>query len=550
MRWVADWSANAVLPVGQTNKDHVRAAIQHLSINRGFETQVIYSHIGWRDIDGVPSYLSAGSAINANGLNDIIEVDLRSDSLNLYALPAPPVGDERIAAVREVLALLDGAKEHKVGGRAIYPPVCRMYRAPLCEFWPATSSEYFAGLTGAHKTSIQLAAMTCFGARFDAQHTPSNWSSTPNIIEKFQWIIKDAPFTIDDWVPTADMVEASTKQRSASRVFHGAGNTAGRQRMNSKRGFDVEYYSRGFTGSNGEDIPFGQSTRGRMLIISITRDDIDLDFLSEWQRKGREGVYAAATAAFIQWLAANYDELRDEVRQVSEKARDKFRDLIGDDIAKMHERTPTTLADFAVGLDYFLTFAVDIGAIDQPTADDHHSRCADVLLDLAYEQIEHLRTADPTAQFVDLIRAAIMSGRAHVCDVSSNKVPTVVEPTLWGWTRGREQVLTRDGYEQIHESAWVPQGLCIGWIQADLATGVAELYLEPTASYNVAQSFGHVNGSGIGLSKDTLWDGCKEKGLLKRCDDKRTTINKKIQKKSKRVACMNAERIVGKDDTA
>jgi hypothetical protein len=321
--------------------------------------------------------------------------------------------------------------------------------------------------------------------------------------------------------------------------------------MNSKRGFETEYYSRGFTGSNGEDIPIGQSTRARMLIINIKKEDIDLDFLSEWQRRGREGVYARATAAYIRWLAARYEVLKktNEVRHKVERARDNFARTLKTDLPKMHSRTPTTLADFSVGLDYFLTFATEIGAISKEEADAYRDRCFGVLISLAHEQVEHLRTADPTTQFLDLIRAAITSGRAHVCDVSSNTVPLNVVPSLWGWIEGREQTLKRDdGYEPVIAPTWIAKGDCIGWIEAD-HTGYAELFLEPTVAYNIAQIMGNSSGSAVGLSRDTLWDRLKEKRLLKRTDEKRTTIVKRIQGKGKRVVCLDASLISGVDVT-
>jgi hypothetical protein len=136
-----------------------------------------------------------------------------------------------------------------------------------------------------------------------------------------------------------------------------------------------------------------------------------------------------------------------------------------------------------------------------------------------------------------------------VCDVSSNTVPLNVVPSLWGWIEGREQTLKRDdGYEPVIAPTWIAKGDCIGWIEAD-HTGYAELFLEPTVAYNIAQIMGNSSGSAVGLSRDTLWDRLKEKRLLKRTDEKRTTIVKRIQGKGKRVVCLDASLISGVDVT-
>ncbi len=55
----------------------------------------------------------------------------------------------------------------------------------------------------------------------------------------------------------------------------------------------------------------------------------------------------------------------------------------------------------------------------------------------------------------------------------------------------------------------------------------------------------NASGSGIGLTKDTLWQRFAEKGPLKRTDEKRTTIIKRIKGSGKRVVCLDASVISG-----
>ena len=58
--WVSQWDGRAVVRVGSYIKDHVRAAIQFLSNDRGYDVRHVYSHVGWRNINGRWMYLHAG----------------------------------------------------------------------------------------------------------------------------------------------------------------------------------------------------------------------------------------------------------------------------------------------------------------------------------------------------------------------------------------------------------------------------------------------------------------------------------------------------------
>ena len=84
-----------------------------------------------------------------------------------------------------------------------------------------------------------------------------------------------------------------------------------------------------------------------------------------------------------------------------------------------------------------------------------------------------------------------MCGRAHVAD-RQGRAPD--EPALCGWQcqrRGRK---------------WIPQGPRIGWV-----AGI-DLFLEPAASYQVAQQI--AGAEGLAVSQQTLRSRLGERGLL------------------------------------
>ena len=99
MQWVVEnLGAGAIVSAGYGAKDRAREAIQHLSGD--VPTQHVYTHIGWRKIDGNFLYLHAGGSIGSIG--SISQVDTRLEgSLKEYDLPDPPKEKQQIAdAVR------------------------------------------------------------------------------------------------------------------------------------------------------------------------------------------------------------------------------------------------------------------------------------------------------------------------------------------------------------------------------------------------------------------------------------------------------------------
>ena len=67
---------------------------------------------------------------------------------------------------------------------------------------------------------------------------------------------------------------------------------------------------RGLILSTGEDVPRGQSLVARLLTVEVAHGDVDVARLTECQDVAARGAYAAALAAFVQWVAIHDAEIR------------------------------------------------------------------------------------------------------------------------------------------------------------------------------------------------------------------------------------------------
>jgi hypothetical protein len=527
MAWVSQWGGRTIINAGYALKDHARAAIQYYSQLHDYPERIVYTHIGWRQIGDQYYYLSASGALGADGLRTDIDVTLADSRLRYYDLPKPPDGNALKEAVGGVLDLLPD--EEQVKKTLTYPEIAKVFRAPLNELEPIEATDCLTGVTGSRKTALSSVFQSFYGAGFNASTLPANWSSTANSLERLAFLVKDAVFTIDDFSPKGTARDVQTLHNNAERVIRGQANNAGRQRLRADMSLAPEYHSRGFVATTGEDVPTGQSVRGRMFIREARLGDINLGWLSKAQQRAQSGVYAQAMAGYIRWLAPQMERLKrdDSIRHAQRTKRDDFAGMLKQAYVFVHERTATTMAEYYVGFAEFVRFAVDVGAIDENRASKLKQTCASVLMDLAHAQTSFIRAEEPTQQFIDLIRGALSGGYAHVCSTKDNDVPPDVDQTVWGW---------RFEYEK-----WKPSGKCIGWAEG------LELYLEPTVAFAIAQELANKQGTSLPFTKSTLYTRLVDKGVALHAQKGHNSYQKKIAGKNKRVVCIKATDIIGAD---
>jgi hypothetical protein len=504
MEWIVPaWGTRAVVFARMGTKDHLRAALQLLSGD--VPRRTVYRHLGWRKISETWFYLHADGAIGPDGLANDIPVSL-PEALAYYKLTEPPTGSALGEAVRASLGLLCLGPD-----RLTFPLLSAVYRAVLGE---SDFGLHLAGPTGTFKSEAASLAQQHFGVGLDARNLPASWMSTGNALEALAFVAKDALLTVDDFCPSGSVADVQRHHKEADRLFRGQGNRAGRQRLRPDATLRPPKPPRGMTLSTGEDTPRGQSLRARLLVLEVSGggDGRPGDFgpqppepnpaLSACQRDAAEGKYAASLAGFLRWLAPQYGAVRG--RQKTELAELRER-AYGDG---QHARTPGIVAGLALGLSYFLDFALAAGAISDTERTELWRRGWAALVEAGAGQAAQISTGEPGGLFLRLLWAAVASGYAHIADEQGD-APR--EPQRWGWRR--------DGDMQK------PQGVRVGW----LAEG--GLYLEPDSSYAAVQRFARDQGDSFPVSAHTLRRRLKDKGLLAATDTARSklTVRKTLQ---------------------
>ncbi len=194
-------------------------------------------------------------------------------------------------------------------------------RAPLGECHPTDFAIWLHGLTGSKKSSVAEIAQAFFGS-FADHHFPSNWSDSVNDCEMKSHQAKDGVFTVDDFKPSVSRAETDKLHAMAERLIRNTGNQAGRGRRDSDMRARAAPFSRSMMLITGEDLPRGQSLLGRLLILEMSRPDVDTPLLKHLQNKAKAGTFAGLMSAYLQWLAPRMDKLKKDFGVIVEQYRD------------------------------------------------------------------------------------------------------------------------------------------------------------------------------------------------------------------------------------
>src|SRR5262249_45056246 len=328
---------------------------------------------------------------------------LLPEPLSGFRLPPPPpahvdAAGELWQSARGTVLLLADAVRASLGFLRLGPLrltvalLAAVYRAVLGE---TDFSLHLAGPTGSFKSEAAALAEQHYGPGMDARHLPASWSSTGNALEALAFAAKDALLVVDDFCPTGSAADVQRYHREADRLFRGQGNHAGRQRLRADASLRPAKPPRGLILATGEDTPRGQSLRARLLVLELARGDFGPQpphpnpMLSACQRDAAAGKYAAAMAGFIHWLAPQYDAVRRRLRGEVAELRDRARS------EGQHARTPGIVADLALGLRYFLDFALAAGAISEAERADLWRRGWAALGEAGAAQAAQIATAEP-----------------------------------------------------------------------------------------------------------------------------------------------------------
>jgi hypothetical protein len=415
MDWIARyWGARPILYLPRGKAYLAARAIQEISLPT-LKQERVYTYTGWREIDGQRGFLSGSGFLTTDGLNESVRVDLGGTELRHYALPKPPTGKALQEAIRSSLGFLD------LGPRAVTAPLwAAMFAAAFTEIRPLYSVLWVYGTTQSGKSTIAHLCLTHFGTGFinGRQYLPpENWESSLTALEGSMFTVKDCPLIIDDYAPQfASTYDAREMQRTAQKVVRRAGNRTARNRSKSDLTQQLYRPPRGLVLITAELPLAGESTAGRMLYIPVAPGDIlpikgdrttrpSLDLA---QRQAEAGLYGQAMAAFLQWLAANWERAVALFLEIIEEAALTARN------SNVQNRLPDYYANLDAAQRLALLAFYEMGVLSASEAADIQHLNGEAILEVVVSQAERIATESPVRKFFEALNSLLERQKVYL----------------------------------------------------------------------------------------------------------------------------------------
>jgi hypothetical protein len=391
MEWILrSWGIEANVMPFRDAREHLRSSIQTLGKHAAKEK--VYTHIGWRKIDGKWCYLHAGGCIGSPDIT--VKTDSFLDSYRFQEVECPV--DE---CVHESFELLDIAEHH-----VTLPLLAATYLAPLNHAFKESNLEpsfllWLHGTTGTRKTSLA----TLFLAHFKeySKSAPATFKDTANAIEKKAFLVKDSILLIDDYHPGSTKYDQSKMDQTAQHLIRLYGDKIGKGRMKADTSMRKSYPPRGLALVTGEDMITGHSSQARCFPLELKADDIDLKELSDAQANSTK--LSGAMQGYLEWLAPQLDTL-------SIQLKDEFIQLRDTTISPLqHGRSSEMVAWLQVGFTMFLKYAVSLNLVTDEDADEWSEYSWGVLNEVVAEMKCRLEAERPELIFGELLTAVLAS---------------------------------------------------------------------------------------------------------------------------------------------
>ena len=443
---------------GHPDYDHKRAGLDQLqrailAISTEIADEVLYRSTGWRETpDGRHEFIHRRGAITAEGHRSI-EVAF-SGPIQRYDLPDPvrDPGVIRQAWLEGSATLLD-----RLPDRVAAPLLGQVYRSVLGHNeWVVT----LVGSPGSYKTSVAAKLMHHFGERWDHKRPTSSMSGngdTFNALRLKLHYAKDCLYWMDDFAPTKSWLEAQRNLEESARLVHNAEErsrtTRDGQSVNDGTG------PRASALCTSEVNPRPGSAADRMLVIPLSRHDVDTALLFPLDQQESRHQRALVMASFISWLAADLVSKRERYVTIAAGYADALVQHAGETV-----RQAAALAHTWIGWVAVTDFLTDLGAITASERDQTLGRVNASLHEAGRAAHNPDMPRNTGARVVELLAFALRQGIAYVDDVRTGQCPPWPLAGRLGW---RETVLDVDGIGHPSKIRQERNGMRLGYVCHD-----------------------------------------------------------------------------------
>ncbi len=492
MNWLCKWGAGVITEPGYSSKDYLRHEIQ---VSSNPETEIVYTHTGWRKKDNAWIYLTASGAIG----NEDVKVKLPKE-LERYTLPLKPINEKE--AIKTSLEFID------IGKKSItIPLLSNIYLSSLTSLLKPMPNyvAYLYGPTGTFKTTIAIAGLSHFG-EFDADKL-SSFEDTANSLEKRAFILKDVLMLLDDFHPSSGYTDAQKKEGIAQRIIRASSNRTGRSRLNADSTEKGRYEPRGLLMITGEEMPSVQSTLARLLLIPIENGDIEKRRLTAFQQKS--ALLPNAMSSFIHWVRKNIVSIQKQFPTEFQELRQKA----GQSETLHHLKLCEQVAFQQYSINLITDWAEQKKVMSEEKTNDLRDKAWEAFIENAQNLQIRLKSEDPVEQLQEILSTLLIQRKIIL----------------------RESIKTEGRCRAIPKSK--ADAEFVGYYDNEY------VYFIPTALWNSVQKFCKSEGRHFPVKNHTIYQMMREKDLLF-TRSKENTTSKRIRGESRRFLIVKKEFVI------
>jgi hypothetical protein len=403
MKWVASsWGARASIEVGWKTKDEVRHCMQTMVTNGQLPEETVYTHLGWRKIGTQWIYLHAGGAIGSQ-----VQVEPHK-RLDRYVLPEKT--DNLIDALKASLSLLELTPRE-----ITIPLLSQVYLSPLCEPLRLAGIEpgflmWLFGPTGSMKSTLAALFLSHYG-NFDNKSLPTSFRDTATSLEAVTFGCKDSLLVIDDFYPANSYREKEKLENIAQQLTRAYGDRTGRGRATSNLTARASYPPRGMALATGEEMPSGESTMARHIILEMSTRTVRKDKLREAQ--AQRTLLGQAMRGYLEWLSPQLDSLPEKLLLLFNQLRDRAQK------EGRHPRLPEAAALLYLGFNRFLEFCVSQQVLSEHEGTKLAEEAWNTLNQVIETQSEIIKDQQPVSKFFSILQELLAQKRVYLANLKN-----------------------------------------------------------------------------------------------------------------------------------
>lgn len=491
---------------GAPDYDHKRAGLDQLqraivAVSDQVVDQVLYRSTGWRERpDGGTEFVHRRGAISAEGHRPG-EVAL-SGPLERYDWP-DPVTDP--AVIREAwlqggLSMID-----RVPARVMVPLIGAAFRAVLGHNpWVVA----LIGPPGSYKTSLAAKVMHFFGEQWEHSKPASSMSGNGDTLNAIRYKLhnaKDTLYWMDDFAPTKSWLDAQKLLEETARVIHNAEERS----RSSRDGLSISDGTgpRASGLFTSEVMPRPGSASERMLVVPLSREDIDTTRLFPLDEPESRHQRAVVMSSFISWLAR---DLRGR-RKVYDQLAADYAVHLADEGETV--RQAAALAAVWVGWVAVTDYLIDIAAITDTERHDTLTRAHAAITAAGRAAVDPDMPRTTGARVAELLGYALRQGIAYVDDVRTGDCPPWPLARQLGWRRSVPDPHGVPGGERVRIDRL---GIPLGYVCHD--PGAKErgrvIMCESTQLEAVLRAASSTQAERLEIDRNTACRALAEEGVL------------------------------------